>query len=173
MNDTDATLEELEGQRWNVSFERTLPHPPEKVWRALTEAEHLKAWFPTTIEGGWDVGAPLRFAFEDHPIEPMSGEVLVCDPPKVLEFTWGEDTLRFELEPVAGGTHLMLVDTIVELGKAARDGAGWHVKLQELARVLDGDTPPFEVDDWRPVNERYKERFGPAASTLGPPEGME
>src|SRR4051794_15127554 len=53
MNDTDATLVALDGQRWNVSFERTLPHPPEKVWRALTEAEHLKAWFPTTIEGGW------------------------------------------------------------------------------------------------------------------------
>jgi Activator of Hsp90 ATPase homolog 1-like protein len=45
-----------------LRFVRYLPHPPAKVWRALTEPEHLAAWFPTTIDGhaarggaGWHV----------------------------------------------------------------------------------------------------------------------
>ena len=40
-----------------------------KVWRALTEAEHLAAWFPTTVEGDYAVaGAPLRFSFREVPL---------------------------------------------------------------------------------------------------------
>src|SRR5262249_18067698 len=117
---------------------------------------------------------PLRFGFDQPDVPDMDGAVLACEPPKLLEYTWGEDTLRFELEPSADGasTRLTLVDTIVELGKAARDGAGWHVKLQELEHVVDGDAPPFDVDDWREVNARYIVQLGPAASTIGPPESM-
>ncbi|MCW2567279.1 MAG: hypothetical protein JWN54_1376, partial [Mycobacterium sp.] len=39
------------GGRWQLRFTRRLPHPPQKVWRALTEPEHLAAWFPTEIRG--------------------------------------------------------------------------------------------------------------------------
>jgi uncharacterized protein YndB with AHSA1/START domain len=39
-----------------LRFVRHLAHPPEKVWRAITEPEHLKAWFPDTI------GAPTSSA---------------------------------------------------------------------------------------------------------------
>ena len=39
------------GDRWALTFVRRLPHRPEKVWRALTEAEHLAAWFPSEIHG--------------------------------------------------------------------------------------------------------------------------
>jgi len=42
---------EQAGDRWQLHFTRRLPHPPEKVWRALTEPEHLKEWFPNDIEG--------------------------------------------------------------------------------------------------------------------------
>jgi uncharacterized protein YndB with AHSA1/START domain len=174
MSTHDGTLETIDPGHWNLRFERTLPHPPEKVWRALTERDRLAAWFPTTIQGDWTAGSPLRFEFEEHDLPGFDGVVLACEPPKLLEYMWGEDTLRFELEPSSDGssTRLTLVDTIVELGKAARDGAGWHVKLQELALVVDGATPPFAVDDWRVVNARYIETLGPEASTLGPPEGM-
>lgn len=41
----------LQGERPVVRYTRHLPHPPEKVWRALTEPEHLEHWFPTTMEG--------------------------------------------------------------------------------------------------------------------------
>ena len=38
-------LEQLEDGRWRLRFTRTLEHPPEKVWRAITEPEHLAHWF--------------------------------------------------------------------------------------------------------------------------------
>ncbi|UMG93452.1 SRPBCC domain-containing protein [Nocardioides sp. TF02-7] len=45
-----------DGDRVGLRFERRLAHPPEKVWRALTESEHLRHWFPADIVGG----APQR-----------------------------------------------------------------------------------------------------------------
>ena len=40
--------------------------PSGSVWRALTDPDHLQAWFPTTIEGELSAGAPLRFGFRDN-----------------------------------------------------------------------------------------------------------
>jgi hypothetical protein len=64
------------------------------------------------------------------------------------------------------------VDTFDELGKAARDAAGWHVCLEQLAHHLDGSTPPWDSGDrWAEVHERYAAAFGPEATTIGPPPG--
>ena len=49
-----------------VTFIRELPHPVEKVWRAVTEPEHLGAWFPDQIVGERRAGAPLRFVPHGH-----------------------------------------------------------------------------------------------------------
>jgi uncharacterized protein YndB with AHSA1/START domain len=46
--DRDFGVLERRDETIAVRFTRLLPHPPEKVWRALTEAGHLAAWFPTT-----------------------------------------------------------------------------------------------------------------------------
>jgi hypothetical protein len=101
----------------------------------------------------------------------MTGEVLAIEPPSLLEMTWGEDRLRFELSPDGDGTALVLIATMAELGKAARDGAGWHVCLDNLARSLSGEQPSAE--EWRAVNREYVARFGPSASTIGPPKEWE
>ena len=55
-----------------------------------------------------------------------------------MEFTWGTDRLRIELRADGAGTLLTLTDTFDELGKAARDGAGWHECLDRLVSELDG-----------------------------------
>src|SRR3954454_20095057 len=61
MTDRDlGTLAEHEGE-WQVRFERRLRHPLEKVWRAVTEPEHMQAWFPDEMEGERRAGAPLKF----------------------------------------------------------------------------------------------------------------
>jgi hypothetical protein len=61
-----------------------------------------------------------------------------------------------------------------EYGKLARDGAGWHVCLEQLARALDGGAiAPPDPDHWRELNARYAERLGPEAATIGPPEEWE
>lgn len=65
-----GTTEHLDDGRWRLRFVRTLPHPAEKVWRALTEPAHLAHWFPSTIDGERAAGAPLRFVFPHEIIEP-------------------------------------------------------------------------------------------------------
>jgi hypothetical protein len=97
----------------------------------------------------------------------------VFEPPKVMEILWGTDTLRIELQPDGDATVLTLVDTFAELGKAARDAAGWHECLDRLVAELDGTAPPKPGAVWKVVNPVYQERLGPEASTMGPPEGYE
>jgi uncharacterized protein YndB with AHSA1/START domain len=164
---------EQNGDRWRLRFTRRLPHPPEKVWRALTEPEHLAAWFPTDIEGDRVAGAPLRFVFRKGEGPTIDGEMIAYEPPSVLELRWGsEETLRFELQPDGEGTVLTFLDTFDELGKAARDAAGWHACLDALAHHLDGaEAPGNPTDRWQQLHKSYIERFGPDASTIGPPAG--
>jgi uncharacterized protein YndB with AHSA1/START domain len=154
-----------------LRYRRRLPHPRDKVWCALTEDEHLAAWFPTTIEGDRAGGAPLRFSFREHEAEPFAGEMRVFEPPSVMELRWGDDVLRFELD--ADGperTVLELVVTFPEFGKAARDGAGWHVCLDRLGCAVAGEEPPWRPPErWSEVHRVYVTELGPEASALGPP----
>jgi uncharacterized protein YndB with AHSA1/START domain len=163
----DGRLEQV-GDRWQIRFTRVLAHSPEKVWRALTDSEQRQAWFPDTSIGDFTtVGAQLSFAV---PGTKFDGEVLAADPPRLLELRWGTDILRFELRPDGAGTVLEFSDTITEVGKGARDTAGWHVCIDRLESALDEKSPAGNPD-WRVLNGMYVERFGPEASTMGPPEG--
>ena len=169
MDDTDLGTLTRAGDRWTLRFTRRLAHPMDKVWRAVTEPEHLAAWYPQEIVGDRRAGAPLRFVSSSG--DGFDGQMLVFDPPQVLEFTWGTDLLRIELEPDGTGTLLTLTDTFDDLGKAARDAAGWHECLERLASELDGTPPPAWGDLWRQMYPLYTERLGPDASTIGPPPG--
>jgi uncharacterized protein YndB with AHSA1/START domain len=160
-----AVLERRDGRR-QLRFVRRLPHPPERVWPALTEPDQVAAWFPTSIEGERAAGAALRFVFPHDEGPPFDGEMLVYDPPRHLEFRWAEDLLRFDLADDGDSTALTLRVTFDELGKAARDAAGWHVCLARLNALLAGDD---DVPAWTDVQPLYVERFGPEASTVGPP----
>jgi uncharacterized protein YndB with AHSA1/START domain len=158
---------EQAGDRWRLRFERRLGSPPEMVWQAITEPEHLERWFPFKIVGEWTtVGSTLRF---EHDGDPFDGRVLACDPGSLLEFRWGDDTIRLEIERDGDGSKLTLLDTFDELGKAARDAAGWHECLDWLAHDLDEAAP---VQRWAELHPRYVEALGAEASTIGPPEGV-
>jgi hypothetical protein len=76
------------------------------------------------IVGERRAGAPLRFVTAGG--DGFDGQMLVFDPPSVMEFTRGPDLLRIELEADGDGTLLTLTGTFDDLGKAARDAAGWH-----------------------------------------------
>jgi uncharacterized protein YndB with AHSA1/START domain len=170
---TYGTLERLTDDRAKLRFTRSLHHPPDKVWRAITEPEHLATWFPSTIEGSREPGAPLRFTFPGAANFSVEGEMIIFEPPRVMEFRWGTDLLRFELRPTPTGTQLTLIDTFDELGKAARDGAGWHVSLAALELHLSaakGEASSRDaMNNWPDVHRHYVETFGPEASTIGPP----
>ena len=135
--------------RRTVTFVRTLPAAPERIWRALTERAELAAWLaPATIEP-WEGGAvTIEFEGEDS---LTTGTVLTWAPYTTLEHSWhytGEDRLvvRYDLTPVAGGTELTLVHRLLQGDQAAGHGAGWHAHLASLTAVLAGTTTDWETD---------------------------
>lgn len=158
------------GAAWRLRFTRHLAHSAEKVWRAVIEPEHRVHWFPDRMIGEVTLGAKLRFESDYVDGGFFEGEVLAVEPPTLLEFSWGTDLIRIEIEPTADGCVLTLLDTIDEVGKAARDGAGWHVCLDKLERHLDGAAPEWsDGDRWSELHPGYVSTFGPAAATIGPP----
>jgi uncharacterized protein YndB with AHSA1/START domain len=170
MGNADLGVLTRHGSHCTLTYTRDLPHPPEKVWRAITEGDHLAAWFPHTIVGSWQPGEVLRFESE---MGSFDGQVFTVEPLELLEFSWGEDRLRIELEPHGGGTRLTFIDSFDEVGKAARDAAGWHECLARLALDLDSVQLPGWNEGWRELNVRYQSALGPEASTIGPPPEWE
>jgi uncharacterized protein YndB with AHSA1/START domain len=168
----DPSLGRLEHSRGEVTlrFTRRMPHLPGKVWRALTAPEQLAAWFPTSVEGDLVPGAVLQFSFRDLTLPPFDGVVQACEPPKLLEFSWADERLRFELTPDGDGTLLCFSASFAEIGRAARDGAGWHTCLDLLGYGLAAERPPWPQDvRWRQVHRAYVDAFGAEAATIGPP----
>jgi uncharacterized protein YndB with AHSA1/START domain len=155
-----------DGSRPAVRLERRLQDPPDVVWRAVTERDQLRTWFPcdVVVEGGrWVPGAAITFYFPPEVIDmTLTGRVLEVDEEKLLVFTWGpEEVLRFELSPDGRGTRFVLVDEL-PAPQAARNAAGWDECLDRLAGV------PGEDPGWRSRFERYRGVF---ESDLGPQEG--
>jgi uncharacterized protein YndB with AHSA1/START domain len=91
----------------------------------------------------------------------LTGEALAVDEPHRLAFTWGEETLRFELSATEGGTLFVLVDEL-PASSAARNAAGWDVCLDRLAGLHPSP------DAWQQRFATYVAAFEPV---LGPQEG--
>jgi len=63
-----------------VRLERYLAHPPEKVWRALTEPAHLAQWFPAEVRLDLRPGGRVTFTFpgagpDGQAVPDSSGEI--------------------------------------------------------------------------------------------------
>jgi uncharacterized protein YndB with AHSA1/START domain len=157
---SEATLIST-GPKPVLRFERFLPRPVAEVWRAVTEPGQMLAWFPTRIEiDRWERGATLTHHFDDQSLSPLPGVVLECSEPHRLVFTWGDDTISFELSAAEGGTSFVLTE---ELGaaKAARNAAGWELCLERLVAGAVGE-------GWTSRFERYSAAYEPV---LGPQDG--
>ncbi|MCL2582347.1 MAG: SRPBCC domain-containing protein [Streptosporangiales bacterium] len=167
---TDATLDPA-GDRPAVRLERILPDPPEVVWRAITDREQLKGWFPcdVIVDGGrWTAGAAISFPFPADVIDmTLTGTVLEVEEPRLLSFTWGEsETLTFELFSQNGSTRLVLTDRL-DRGHAARNAVGWDDCLDRLAGL------PARTGSWQERFEVYSAAFEPEIGPQeGPPAGM-
>jgi uncharacterized protein YndB with AHSA1/START domain len=154
-----GTLERAKDS-YKLRFVRHYAHAPERVWRALIDPAELKHWFPSAIEGERKQGAKLRFRFEGEAGPVTEGEMRVFDPPRVLEFTWTDETLRFELTPDRGGCKLVFTTSFTERVIAPRDAAGWHKCLEHLAKLLGGEKTN-EVP-WIDLYREYARAFGPS-----------
>ena len=132
----------------------------------------MAAWHPSPpVEFPLEVGAEIDF--EHDLIE--GGQVIELDPPRLIVHTWGDDELRWELEPRDYGCLLILTHTFDDRYKAARDAAGWHLCLDALSASLDGGSDMSLEDamkhgqDWRELNDAYEERFGISPEEATPP----
>ena len=164
-----------------AALQRHIAHPPQRVWRALTEPDQLRQWFPTDIEGERKPGAKIRFAFREpapraedmpelleHDPEGLDGEFTEFDPPRRLGYTWGEEDCAGSLSPPARAagsfTHTFTGRSGIPhpagpRKKAARTAAGWDVCLASLRALLeDSDAPPADL--WPLAYDRYIEKFG-------------
>ena len=169
----DGQLERV-GDRGRLTFTRSLrARAREGVARAHRDRATRRRGSPTDARSASSSRAARCSSAASRPTDRRSRAR--CSPSirrSVLEFMWGDDTLRFELQPDGDGTVLTFTDTFDEYGKAARDGAGWHACLDMLGYALDGTTPAGDNGpNWREVHAGYIEQFGPEASTIGPPEG--
>ena len=169
----EAILQDHEG-RSMLRFERRLHHRPEWVWQALTELDELRSWHPSPFTFERRVGSPLSYAPLPDGTE-LDGELVEYDPPRVLAYTWGDDLLRWELEPKRDGCRLVLLHIFDDRFKAARDAAGWHLCLDALETRLAGASPGAPTGEraipggWPELNAVYEQRFGIPPEKATPP----
>lgn len=170
MNADHALGEVLhDGDTIGLRFERHLAHPPERVWRAITESNQLHHWLPTDIVGERRAGAPIELPFWPEVVDKyeidaptFTGRIVTWDPPRTFSWTWDRDTLIFELHPSPTGTRLVfttwIVDTTAGVHKTA---AGYHVCLDQLVALLDtGNPPPFIDQDPSQWERSYAAMIG-------------
>jgi uncharacterized protein YndB with AHSA1/START domain len=165
---TTGTYTEIDG-RPAVRLVREFAHPVDRVWATVTDPDELATWFPArvAVDGDLRTGATLRFTFEVDG-DGGTGTVLDHRPPGRLAFTWGGDEVWFELEPLdTGGTRLVLTNVLEARDTAARNGAGWEVCLDALARTAEEGTA--EAPDATPTPEW--ERHYDAYVAEGVPSG--
>jgi len=150
--------------RVGLRFERTLSHPPERVWRALTESDQLRHWMPCDIVGPREQGAEVMVPFWDdvaakYAIEDpiLTGRIVTWDPPSRFVWEWDDELLTFVLEPDGAGTRLILTVRIgTKAPGAGLVAAGYHVCLDQLGALVDtGEAPPFIDADASPFEALY------------------
>ena len=165
-----------DGEKRTLILVRELRHSPEKVWQALTDPAHLCEWAPFDADGSLGkAGATVKLttlgARERHVTETR---VTRADPPKSLEYNWGGFDMRWELQPLGGGTRLTLW-TNIDRRFIAMGAAGWHICFDVLDHLL-GNTPIGRIVGpeamkfgWPRLYAEYAKQFGVEAANL-PPE---
>jgi uncharacterized protein YndB with AHSA1/START domain len=156
-----------DGENWTLILVRELHHAPEKVWLALTDPAHLREWAPFEADRSLGtVGTTVKLTTVGAPTPQVSEtRVTRADAPRVLEYNWGGNDIRWELEAVGGGTRLTLWHDIdgrfISMG-----AAGWHICCDVLdhllsetpiGRIVGGEAMKF---GWPRLKSEYTEQFG-------------
>ena len=164
-----------DGDKWTLILVRELRHPPERVWQAITDPAHLREWAPFDADGSLDtVGKTVQLTTVGAP-KPHVTETTVtrADAPRVLQYTWGGNDMRWELAAVGGGTRLTLWASI-DRRFISMGAAGWHICLDVLDRLLAGE-PIGRIAGagamkfgWQRLNGEYAKQFGVESPGLPP-----
>ncbi|HET6681076.1 MAG TPA: SRPBCC domain-containing protein [Gemmatimonadaceae bacterium] len=145
MSLTDTTAP---AQTDSIAFDFDLHHPPEKIWRALTEPALLEQWLLPVIELHLEPGAP--FTFRTQPVGGWDGTVncrfLEIEPQRKLSYTWTvgdmelDTVVTFTLTPTPSGTRLALVQSGFKPDQKRNSGGaryGWKMMGAKLIALLD------------------------------------
>lgn len=163
----DATLSNTEGDQWTFVLAREFRHPPDKVWRALTDPAQLSQWAPFDADGDLGIaGNTVRLSTVGSPAPHVAAaRVTRADYPHVLVFNWGDSDLRWELEDYNGGTRMKLWASI-DRRYIAMGAAGWHICLDVLNRHLANEPLGRLVGmgmlsdaRWQQLNAEYTANF--------------
>lgn len=130
----------------SVIIEREMPHPPEKIWRALTHGELIKEWL---MENNFQPAVGHKFSFRTNPVPNWNGiiecEVLAVEPNALLSYSWGTmgmgSVVTWTLTPTASGTHLRMEQSgFLPDQEANYKGAkyGWQRFIGNLEKVVAG-----------------------------------
>lgn len=137
-------------QRDSLSIEVNLQHPPEKVWRALTEPELMAQWLLPVLGKKLTLQTGASFTLKTQPQPKWDGAVrcriVEVEPHRKLSYTWVAGTeneidtvVSFTLTPSDSGTHLLIVQSGFKAHqKQALGGAryGWRMMSERLEGVV-------------------------------------
>ena len=142
MNPIDKTSR---SQTESISFEFDLHHPPEKVWRALTDPVLLGEWLLPVIGLKLEPGAAFTFKTQPYPgwDGTVNSRILEVEPLKKISYTWGvpflDTVVTFTLTPTASGTRLSLVQSGFKPSQKKEFGGarhGWKMMGGKLIDLL-------------------------------------
>jgi uncharacterized protein YndB with AHSA1/START domain len=142
MTVTDNTAR---SQTESISFELDLRHPPEKVWRALTDPALLAEWLLPVFDLALEPGAAFTFRTQPHPgwDGSVNCRMLEIEPQRKLSYTWVVVDMRtvvtFTLTPTVSGTCLSLVQSGFQPHQKQNFGGaryGWRMMGGKLADLL-------------------------------------
>ncbi len=123
----------------SVIIERDLPHPPEKIWRALTQGHLIEEWL---MKNDFKPVADHRFTLRAD-WGAVDCQVTAVEPNKTLSYTWAayglESVVTWTVTPTSTGTHLRMEQSGFRPDQQqAYQGAkgGWPQFLAALEQVL-------------------------------------
>jgi len=159
---------EKDGEKWTLVLVRELRHSPAKVWEALTDPAQLREWAPFDADGSLGTaGQRVKLTTVGAPTPHVTETTVTrADAPRLLEYTWGGQDIRWELDPVEGGTRLTLWHNI-DRRYIAMGAAGWHICFDVLdhflrgtaiGRIVAGDAMTF--GGWQRLHAEYANEFG-------------
>ncbi len=156
-----------EGDSWTLVLVRTIRHSPDVVWGALTEPDQLRQWAPFDADRNLGFTGPATLTTVGAPAPVVDQtEVTLADRPRALEYSWGGNRMRWELEPTDDGTRLTLWHSI-DRRYIAMGAAGWHICFDVLDRLLRGDPigrlvggDAVKFGGWQRLYAEYSTQFG-------------
>ena len=129
----------------SVVVEREMPHPPEKLWRALTQPHLMAEWL---MKNDFAPVVGHRFNLRGEWGGVLDCEVLVVEPNKELAYTWNhahddpafnlQSVVTFTLTPSPAGTRLRVEQAGFRPDQRQAFGganAGWQQMFAKLEQV--------------------------------------